>query len=57
LDGPWLATGLDPEGLDLALGDQTARVLFHKTVNTLATLRSALIRLGEDARTKLASGQ
>jgi putative heme iron utilization protein len=56
-DGPWVATGLDPEGLDLALDDQTARILFHKPVNTLASVRSALIRLGEDARAKLASGQ
>ncbi|SFK20016.1 HugZ family protein [Methylocapsa palsarum] len=51
-DGPWTATGLDPEGLDLALGDQTARIRFPESVDTLKTLRSALIKLGENARAK-----
>lgn len=30
--GPWTATGLDPEGLDLAAGDRTTRVPFPERV-------------------------
>jgi heme iron utilization protein len=32
--GAWRATGLDPEGIDLTLGDQTARIVFPRRVRT-----------------------
>jgi putative heme iron utilization protein len=32
LAGPWLATGIDPEGLDLVSGDRTARVAFPHAI-------------------------
>jgi putative heme iron utilization protein len=49
-DGPWRATGMDPEGMDLAAGDRTARLTFDKTVRTPGDLRSALVTLAKQAR-------
>jgi len=39
--GSWTATGLDPEGIDLASGDRTARVAFGERVLTSSALRAA----------------
>lgn len=49
-DGAWRATGIDPEGLDLALGDLTARVLFPVPVLSGHDLRQALVELAQKAR-------
>jgi len=49
-DGPWRATGLDPHGLDLALGDATARVAFREPVFDGGALRLALKTLADAAR-------
>ena len=38
-DGAWRLTGLDPEGLDLALGDATLRLPFPRRVATAEELR------------------
>ena len=40
--GPWTATGVDPEGLDLAAGERTVRVPFPVRVLTPASLRQVL---------------
>lgn len=48
--GKWRASGLDPEGLDLALGDQTARVAFPAPVRDAAGLRQTLKILADEAR-------
>lgn len=53
--GPWRATGLDPEGIDMAAGDLTCRVLFPGRVTDAGALRHALVRLAEDARRTLTS--
>ena len=37
----WRATGLDPEGIDLARGDKSARHWFEATVGSLAAFNSA----------------
>lgn len=50
--GKWRASGLDPEGLDLALGDQTARVAFPAPVRDAASLRQTLKALADEARSK-----
>ncbi len=44
-DGPWLATGIDPEGIDLGCLDQTARIAFPRPVHTLQALRETLPQL------------
>jgi putative heme iron utilization protein len=49
-DGAWRATGVDPEGLDLALGDETARLQFPGPVRDGAGLRAVLVELAQRAR-------
>ena len=55
-DGPWQATGIDPEGIDLGCGDRTARIAFSRPIRTLQDLREILPELGEAARPSPAGG-
>jgi heme iron utilization protein len=55
-DGPWQATGIDPDGIDLGCGDRTARIAFPRPVRHLDDLRDTLPQLFEAAR-QAASGQ
>ena len=48
--GAWIATGLDPDGMDLACGDRTARLVFPQRVTTPGDLRKVLVDLAEAAR-------
>lgn len=49
-EGRWRATGLDPEGMDLASGDLTARLLFPQRIAGPGDLRTTLVALAEAAR-------
>jgi heme iron utilization protein len=49
-DGAWRITGLDPDGLDLACGDFTARLPFAERVTTAAQLRKVVVDLAQQAR-------
>jgi putative heme iron utilization protein len=49
-DGAWRASGLDPEGIDLALKDRAARVVFPRPAQTGADLRAILAELAAQAR-------
>ena len=49
-DGPWRATGIDPEGIDLACFDRTARIAFLRPVRTLQELREMFPELIEAAQ-------
>ena len=49
-DGDWRMSGLDPEGIDLALGDRTARLDFPERVTTPGDLRRVLVAWVEAAR-------
>jgi putative heme iron utilization protein len=49
-DARWQVTGIDPDGLDLAAGDRTARIAFPERVTGAAQLRAVLKRLAEKAR-------
>jgi heme oxygenase (biliverdin-IX-beta and delta-forming) len=49
-DGKWRLTGLDPEGLDLALGDATLRLPFPQRVTDAQALRKMLVDLAAKAR-------
>jgi heme oxygenase (biliverdin-IX-beta and delta-forming) len=51
-DGSWQVTGVDPDGLDLALGDRTARMPFDARVVTGLALRKTLADCGARARAK-----
>jgi heme iron utilization protein len=49
-DGKWRLTGLDPDGLDLALGDATLRLAFPERVTTAQGLRKVVVDLAAKAR-------
>jgi heme iron utilization protein len=49
-DGKWRLTGLDPEGLDLALGDATLRLSFPQRVTDPQTLGKVVVELAAKAR-------
>jgi putative heme iron utilization protein len=49
-DGPWRATGIDPEGMDLAAADRTARLLFDASIAGPGDLRAVLVAVAGKAR-------
>ena len=49
-DARWHATGLDPEGLDLASGDKTSRIAFPSRIATPGALREILVALAKQSR-------
>ncbi|TDR94862.1 HugZ family protein [Enterovirga rhinocerotis] len=50
--GPWRASGVDPEGMDLVCGQETARLLFPEPVRDPGALRRSLVALAGKARGK-----
>jgi len=48
--GPWRLTGIDPEGCDLAQGDERRRLAFPRPVRTPDELRAMLVDLTREAR-------
>jgi putative heme iron utilization protein len=51
-DGPWRVTGIDPDGLDLALVDAVLRLPFAQRVTDAEGLRSLLVTLAAQARAR-----
>ncbi|MEQ9607819.1 MAG: DUF2470 domain-containing protein [Kiloniellaceae bacterium] len=51
--GPWRLAGLDPEGLDLILGDRVERLWFNTPMKSAEEMRPRLVQLAKDARAKL----
>jgi putative heme iron utilization protein len=51
-DGPWEVTGIDPDGLDLALGDRMARIPFAERVTNGHALRKTLAEWAACARAR-----
>lgn len=49
-DGKWRLSGLDPDGLDLALGDATLRLPFPERVTDPQALRKTVVDLAARAR-------
>jgi heme iron utilization protein len=49
-DGAWTLTGIDPDGIDLALGDRTARLPFARRVTDGVILRETLADMAAQAR-------
>src|SRR5258707_11683316 len=49
-DGAWQIPGIDPDGLDLALGDRAARLAFPHRVTEPGQLRQVLVALAGQAR-------
>lgn len=48
--GRWTLTGIDPDGLDLAAGDQVARIFFESPLKGAADMRPALVAMAAKAR-------
>jgi putative heme iron utilization protein len=48
----WRTTGVDPDGIDLAAGDRTARVPFPHRVDGPGPQRAVLKALADDARAR-----
>lgn len=48
--GRWMVTGIDPEGIDLASADETARIWFDTPLATGGELRRSLAELARRAR-------
>ncbi|MEM8984080.1 MAG: DUF2470 domain-containing protein [Pseudomonadota bacterium] len=53
-DGDWRITGLDPDGLDLACGDDHRRLNYAAPLTQRDELRPKLVELVRDARAQLA---
>jgi heme iron utilization protein len=51
-DGAWRVTGIDPDGMDLMLGDVVLRLPFPERVRTPTVLRQMLKRLADEARAR-----
>ncbi len=46
----WIASGIDPDGLDLIRGDETARIVFPQPVRSPEALRATLVELATKSR-------
>ncbi len=53
-DGAWRLIGIDPEGLQLALGDELLRLAFSPPLRGPEELRSRLVDLAREARARSA---
>lgn len=47
--GRWMMTGIDPEGFDIASGDQVRRVFFAQPVRNMQELRNILVKLAANS--------
>jgi len=52
-EGAWHMIGIDPEGIQIALGDEILRLAFPKTLTGAHEVRPMLIRLANEARSRL----
>lgn len=55
--GGWRAAAIDPDGMDLARGEETRRLDFPAPVWTAGALRSLLARLGHETRDPPIAGE
>lgn len=49
-DGPWQVASIDPDGLEVVLGDELHRIDFEQPVGDAAQLRATLVALARAAR-------
>lgn len=55
-EGAWRLSGIDPEGMVLALGDEIVRLTFPEPLKSAAELRPLLVRLAQEARSRTEQG-
>lgn len=48
--GSWILTGIDPDGLDLALGDKVLRIGFPEQLKDAGEMRKALVAMAAECR-------
>ena len=48
--GKWILTGIDPDGIDLAQGDEMRRVFFEEPLADAGAMRPALVAMARKAR-------
>lgn len=48
--GPWKASGIDPDGIDLVAGERAARLAFPERITEPGALRRVLKHLADEAR-------
>ncbi|WP_274426502.1 HugZ family pyridoxamine 5'-phosphate oxidase [Chelativorans sp. YIM 93263] len=48
--GKWRLIGIDPEGIDLARGEEIQRVFFKQPLNDASEVRPALVAMAKEAR-------
>ncbi|WP_404934619.1 HugZ family protein [Nitratireductor sp. L15S-10] len=53
--GKWQLTGIDPDGIDLALGDETCRIFFKSPLSDASQIRPTLVAMAKEARMGIAS--
>lgn len=53
--GGWVMTGIDVDGIDLAVGDESRRVFFPSPLKDAQEMRMALVEMAKEAREALAS--
>ncbi|WP_295813768.1 DUF2470 domain-containing protein, partial [uncultured Nitratireductor sp.] len=53
--GKWQLTGIDPEGVDLALSDETRRIFFDTPLSDASQMRPTLVAMAKEARAGLAA--
>ena len=51
--GKWQLTGIDPDGIDLALGDETRRIFFPEPLTDAGQMRPMLVAMAKEARAGL----
>lgn len=51
--GAWAMTGIDPDGIDLALGDKVLRIAFPQPLSEAGEMRKALVAMAQECREAL----
>ena len=50
LDGDWIMTGLDAEGIDVVCGEASRRIFFAEPLQSPSEMRAALVRMASEGR-------
>ena len=53
--GLWLLTGIDTDGIDIALGDDVRRIFFPQPLGSAGEVRAALVRMAQEGRALLSA--
>lgn len=54
--GRWVLTGIDEEGITIALGDEVRRIVFEANLTSADDMHMTLVRMARQARSQLETG-